>query len=113
MKEQSQPQFDFLETYIQKLLDEQGFSELSEETRNQYIPQFVAEAQERLGIVLLEKLSEENAVKLASMLKDGDIDQDSLKNFWVASVPDFESIVKKVLEDFAQELKGLVSQIRQ
>lgn len=100
-----EPQFDFLETYIQRILDENGFEALSEQARAQYVPQFVAEAQRRIGVAVLPMLTEESANALAAIVKDEHVNAEQLRSFWEQHVPDFENIVKQTMDAFAVEMR--------
>lgn len=104
-------QFDFLHSYINTLLDESGFEEMSEETRNQYIPMFVAEAERRLGIALLPMLSAEQTEELANKGKDENITAEALADFWAQAIPDFKKIVEKTLTEFAVEFKKTLKNV--
>lgn len=103
-------QFDFLESFIHKVLDEAGFENLSEETRSQFVPMFVAEAERRLGMTLLPLLSENQAKQLVE-LADQNGSAEELAAFWQTSIPDFEQLVQQTLSAFAQEFKKTLAGI--
>ena len=102
-------QFDFLKDFIQQLFDDSGFASLSEEARKQYVPMFTAEAERRVGLVLLPKLNAQQSEELIQ-ITEGDATPEQLREFWRASVPDFDSVVESTLADFAIEFKSLVGQ---
>ncbi|PIT86082.1 MAG: hypothetical protein COU33_05135 [Candidatus Magasanikbacteria bacterium CG10_big_fil_rev_8_21_14_0_10_43_6] len=106
-----QPQFDFLEGYIRNVFEEGGYGDLSEETKNQFIPQFVAEAQRRLGLAVLPLLDETSASEFVALMENENMSQDQLQAFWQKSIPDFDGVVKKTLDDFAEEFKKIISNI--
>ncbi|MBU0660947.1 hypothetical protein KKG22_02080 [Patescibacteria group bacterium] len=106
---QQNEQFDFLNQYIEQLLDQHGFDTLSEESRAQYIPQFVAEAQRRIGLALIDKIDEPAAKQLQGLLEDENISPEKLQQFWQTNVPEFDAIVKQTLDDFAQEFASVMS----
>lgn len=108
----SDAQFDFLRAYIERLLDDNGFAAVKEDVRAQYIPQFVGEAQRRLGLAVLPLLDKKAADALAALLEDPNMTQEDIQAFWKTNVPNFESVVQKTLMDFAEELKGVLAQIR-
>lgn len=105
-------QLDYLETFVSTLLDDHGFSEAPEELRNAYIPQFVTEAQNRMGAALMPKLSEEAGKELADMLNNNELTQEQLKAFWEKHVPDYEQIVALTLDQFATEVGEVLAEIR-
>ncbi|MEK7680998.1 MAG: DUF5663 domain-containing protein [Patescibacteria group bacterium] len=96
--------FDFLRSFVDKLLDETGFAEMSEATRAKYVPMFIAEAERRLGMALLPLLGEENIDELMQ-LTDQDAPTEKMLEFWKSKVPNFESEVNKVLQSFIIEFK--------
>ncbi|MBI2437015.1 MAG: hypothetical protein HYV41_04730 [Candidatus Magasanikbacteria bacterium] len=104
-------QFDFLKLYIEKTLDEAGFDKMTEETRAQYVPQFVAEAERRIGLALMPRLPGEAAMELEQLLGKEDINPEEMQQFWKKYVPDFDEVLQKTLTDFAEELKEVVAQI--
>ena len=109
---QSQPQFDFLRVFIEQLLDENGFEEVSEETRAQYVPLFIAEGEKRLGFALTPMLSDAALTELAALAEKGEATPEALQNFWRKNVPNFEREVQKVLTAFGQEVKNTLATIK-
>ena len=112
MTSQPDAQFDFLQSYIHQILDNNGFEAVSEETRNKYVPQFVAEAQRRLGLALLPHLSEKAATDFSGLVENENLTQDQLVSFWKENVPDFENIVQETLKGFAEEIKGIFADLQ-
>ncbi len=104
--------FDFLRSYIETLLDQTGFAEVSESTRAQYVPQFVAEAERRLGLVLMPKLNETSAKELVQLAQAKDTTPEALQAFWQKNVTDFSEVVQKTLADFSAEMKTILASIR-
>jgi len=108
--EESTSQFDFLKMYIEKTLDDAGFDAISEETRAQYVPQFVAEAEKRIGMALMPHLDEPAAADLEKLLAtDASVAQ--VQQFWQTHVSDFNAVVTKTVEDFVAELKDTLKQL--
>lgn len=101
-------QFDFLYQRIQKILDENGFENLTEETRDQYLPQLVAEAERRLGVAVLPLLTEDSAKVLVGLMKDEKTTAEEMQTFWTTYIPDFENVIQTALDNFATEVKGIV-----
>lgn len=99
------PQFDFLKTFIAELLDGSGFASLSEQTRQQYAPQFQAEAERRLGLALLPRLNEKSAEELAELVSNPNTKPEDLREFWLANIPDFNALVENTLRSFADEFR--------
>lgn len=106
------PQFDFLDSQIQKLLDDNGFAEMSEAVRNEYVPQLIAEAQRRLGLAVLPLLSEQSAEELAGILESDSVTAEMLQDFWTRAVPNFEAVVDTTLHSFASEFKNILASLK-
>jgi len=104
-------QFDFLHQFIQRALDDAGFQNLTEQTRAEYIPQFAAEAERRIGLALIPRLSPESAEELTTMLADDAVTPEQLREFWKRSVPDFEHVVERTLNEFSKELQDTLANI--
>ncbi len=98
-------QFDFLQAFIEKTLDEAGMESLTEETRGQYVPQFMAEAERRIGIALTPLLNEQAADELAELLRSGNATPEAMQKFWTTHVPNVQTEIQRVLQEFGQELK--------
>lgn len=111
MPENAEVQFDFLKQFIEHALDEAGFDTLTEETRAQYVPQFVAEAERRIGLALIPQLTEASAKELEQLMKKEELTAEEMRNFWTDNVTDFQGTVTGTLKDFALELKETLSQI--
>jgi hypothetical protein len=105
-------QFDFLNDFIEDMFAGVGMSNLSEETKNQFIPQFTAEAQRRIGLAVLPALSEQAAEQLALLIKSDDITPDGLRAFWETEVPEFQGVVEGTLREFATEFKENIAALR-
>ena len=102
-------QFDFLRQYIEQLLDDSGaFNSLTEETRGEYIPQFVAEAERRIGLSVLPELDEEGALRFKVLVEDEKTTDEEMQQFWKDAVPNLDAIVQKTLLAFAEEFKQSV-----
>lgn len=104
--------FDFTHAFIHQLLDGAGFENLSEEMRAQYVPQFAAEAERRLGIAMLPLLNEQQAKDFAAMVQNEATTPQQIEEFWKGAVPNFEAVVKQTLEDFANEIRDAVATLR-
>ncbi len=101
-------QFDFLKDFIEQLFDDSGFAGLSEDARKQYIPQFTAEAERRIGLVLMPMLDAAQSEELIGIIEDQNADQAEFVAFWHRAIPRFDAIVEETLRDFANEFKSLV-----
>ena len=105
-------QFDFLESFIHNIMDEAGFAEVSEATRSQFVPLFVAEAERRLGLALLPLLNEAQAKQLGEIMDNENSSVESIPQFWQSSVPNFEDVVEDTLDEFAEEFKKTLASVK-
>lgn len=92
-------QFSFLDSYVEDILRENGFENMNEETRAMFVPQFVAEAEQRLGDAITPRLSAEAQKELDSLLAQP-LDQTRMRNFWTTHISGFDDVVAKTLEQF-------------
>ncbi|MBI5728875.1 MAG: hypothetical protein HY983_01335 [Candidatus Magasanikbacteria bacterium] len=100
----SQPSFSFLEKFVLEALQSHGFDKLSPADQVSFFPQFMAEAEERLGIALLPRLTSESAAKELDVLLQKESAPEEWSIFWKKHVPDFTAVVKDTLQKFASEL---------
>lgn len=107
-----QQQFDFLNEYILNVLKQNGYDDLEDSVRQEFVPQLVAHAETRLGASLLPKLDETSAQKMIDLTKDENTTPEEWEKFWQENVSDFSEVVKKTLEDFSIEIKELLSKIK-
>lgn len=104
MANNSQPSFSFLEKFVLEALKSHSFAKLSQADQVSFFPQFMAVAEERLGLALLPKLTTEEAANELSGLLQADTTPEGWSNFWKKHVPDFDKVVASTLENFAAEL---------
>jgi hypothetical protein len=104
--------FDFLKSYINKILDEAGFADITQATRDEFVPQFMAEAQKRLGLALLPLLPTVAEAELMAMQKNNVNDPELVRAFWLRQVPNFDEVSGRVLAEFGEEVKNVVKQIK-
>lgn len=106
--EEKNPQFDFLIEYVLKLLEENNVS-LSEEQKNVYVPQLLAQIEFRLGAELLPKLDEAQKKEFAKLAGSEETTSEQWKDFWYGAAPTFEEDIKDILVEFAQRVKQILA----
>jgi len=94
-----------LENYVLNILKENGYDKLDEADQKLYLIQFTAEAERRMGAELLPLLDEKSAKKFTELMEKENTSQEEWGKFWVANVPDFQNLIKKVMKDFAAEVR--------
>ncbi|MFH1292251.1 MAG: DUF5663 domain-containing protein [bacterium] len=102
-------QLNFLESYILEVLKQNGFDDLTPENQEEFLPQFVIEAQRRIGATLMPLLEEEKAESMMSMVDNPDTTDEQWWNFWNQAVPNFKETVSKILENYTNDLKKVLS----
>lgn len=93
-----------LEELVLNILNENGFDKLDEEAKKTYFPQFMAQAEQRMGAALLPLLNEESANLFVELTKKQVKPEEWLK-FWHDNVENFDDVVKKTLGEYALEVK--------
>ena len=107
-KQSTTPQFDFFHDYIVQLLVQNGYN-LSDNLQKEFVPQFVAHAEVRIGAALLPLLKPDAADKMQKLLNNSKTTARDWANFWSESVPKYEEVVKTALQDFAVEVEGILA----
>lgn len=93
-----------IEELVIDILNKNGFDKLDQEAQKEYFPQFIAQAEQRIGSALLPLLNEESAKQFVELSKQETSPEDWW-TFWQANVPNFAEVVKEALSGFAQEIK--------
>jgi hypothetical protein len=97
----------FFEEFILDVLRNANVT-MTEDMKKEYVPQFIAEAEQRLGAALLPLLSEDGQVELISFMKDSSVTTEQWVQFWKKHVVNFEEVVQHTLDAFAQELRAVL-----
>ena len=103
------PQYSFLEEYIMDVLKQNGLGKLTEENRKKYLPQLSTEAERQIGLALMPKLNEQNAVEFAKMMEKSENSPEVWQKFWRDAVPDYETVVTEVLVKFATQCADILA----
>jgi len=103
-----QPQFTFLEQYILEVLSQNGLDNLPEELKKSYLPQLMTEAEYRLGLALMPKLSESQIDDFMALVEKEASGEEMMK-FWQGAVPEFQDLVKETLLKFSEEVSGILT----
>lgn len=93
-----------LEQFVLEALNKQGFDKMKEGDQKMFFPQFMTEAERRVGLVLAPRLTAESADEFQKLMLKENSTSDDWYNFWSKNVPDFMELVKKALADFAVEM---------
>jgi hypothetical protein len=104
-----QSQFNFLDSIVERMLLDAGLGALSEETRNMYLPQFVSEAEIRLGEAIEPYMTPEFQTELGRLMGDQTVTPEQVRALWTSHVPEFDSIVERTLVSFRDEVKNILA----
>lgn len=97
----------FTDEYIRKLLAEDSIT-FSEAESRVYIPRFVALIEEKLGGVLMEKLTDAQLTEFEKLFSDTQTTGEQWEIFWNKSIPNFSRFVEEYLHSCTGELKELL-----
>ncbi len=99
---------DFFTGYVEELLVKSDIGELTAEQKNVYIPQLVGLLEERVGLELTPKLDEARMKQFAELV-DAETSPDTWSKFWQGAVPNFQEELKRILGDFAGQVKSILA----
>ena len=105
METTTQTPVDFMQLFVEQLLDQLGFAELSDESRQPYMVQFIAELERRIGLALEAELNETDITALNDLLASGEVSADQMTAFWQSRVPEYDSIVNDAMASFARDMQ--------
>lgn len=97
-----------LEQFVLDALMKHGWDKLKPEDQENFFPQFTAEAERRLGVVMVPYITDEAAADMDKMLKE-ETAPEAWFDFWQKHVPNFTEIVKKTMDDFASEMSTAIN----
>ena len=106
MKQYPSP-FPVLDESIETLFLQYGL-ELTQEQRSWYISELSALAQEKLGMMMMEKLTPAQTTEFQKMIDNKETNNEQWKKFWETAVPDYEEITELALSSFKQRMDGLL-----
>ena len=104
-------QFNFLTEYVQRLLELNGLGNLTPEQQARFVPQLVRQVQERLGMEMVPRLTDEQAEEFVNIANNPATTVNDWKNFWEGAFPDFQTQVEHILTEFAAETRDILSAV--
>lgn len=102
-----QTQKQAYETYIEQLIEERGFPDLTPEVREELKKDLVNRLDSFIGAKVIATLSDEDVLKFEQLLKDGKSRED-IQKFTVEHVSDFTTFLTNALIEFRMVYLGLV-----
>ncbi len=92
-----------VEQYILETLNQHGFDKLKPEDQKNYLQQFVAEGEKRLGLAVAPYLPEKSNSELNELMESESTPEQWLK-FYQKYVPSYEDLVKSTLDNYIKEI---------
>jgi len=86
-------------------LDELGLSGASQEKKEELLVKMTEVLLKRIFIEVMEKLPEPDQNEYAKIIEDK-AEPDKVEAFLKEKLPNYEEMVKKVIEDFKEEMKA-------
>ena len=86
-------------------LDELGLSGVSEEKKEELLVSMTEVLLKRIFIEIMEKLPEADQNEYAKII-EGKAEPDKVEAFLKEKIPNYDEIVKEVIENFKEEMKG-------
>jgi len=93
-------------SFIEKL----GLQRLSEEQQAKQLQSFYATLKLRVGMVLEEKLSDEQLIEFEKISESGD--QEAITAWLTKAVPDYDQVMATEMEALVQEIKQTAADLR-
>jgi len=90
--------------FIEKMLEEAGLTDLPADYKQEYIAKLQEQLNRRIGIVIMQNLSDEDAEKFAQMIEQSPAPGiDQMQSYFAEKIPDLEGKIKEGLTQFAVE----------
>ncbi|MFA6047530.1 MAG: DUF5663 domain-containing protein [Parcubacteria group bacterium] len=86
------------------LLEELGLGGLSEEKQDELLAKMIEVVMKRILIETIEKLDEKSRDEYARMVETQAAPEE-LEKFLKEKIPDYDAMVKKIVDDFKEEMK--------
>ncbi|MFW0838096.1 MAG: DUF5663 domain-containing protein [Candidatus Komeilibacteria bacterium] len=94
---------DIIKKFTENLVERLHLDKLPSDMRQRYIEKMSAQAQQRVGLMVMGKLSEDDLDAYESMVVSDKPQPNELLAFLQEKIPNFEKEVEKTLQIFAEE----------
>lgn len=88
----------------QTILDELGLGDLPQDKKDQLLIKMTEVILKRIFVETMTKLSEDDQEQYGQMV-DNNVNPDELEEFLRAKISDYDELIKKIIEDFKEEMK--------
>lgn len=93
-----------LEQFIDQIITEQKLDDMPADFLAEYKMRLIEEAQKRMGVVAVSKLSPEQIEELNKKVEETNNDPETIKNYLESHIANFDKIMSEALLEFKQEV---------
>lgn len=88
------------------LMEELGLSDLPQDKQEQLLIKMTEVLLKRIFLETMEKLDDQGKEEYQKMVESGTATPEQMEEFLKSRVSDYEGLVKKVVDEFKEEMKG-------
>jgi len=99
---------DKLEQFILDTLKDCGFPEITEEQKKVYVPRLLSHLEQRIGIEMLPKLSDQHVDSFSTLIDNPETSIGDWQKFWYESIPNFAEELQRILDSFSKDVKEVM-----
>ena len=90
--------------FIEKLLEKKGITNLTQDQKDVYVPEFASLLEQRISLALNPKKDENHKTRFVSLLENESTTAEEWNHFWHEAVPNFEEMLKEELRIFSTDM---------
>lgn len=105
-------ELDPIQAFVERLYAAAGLDKLPPDLKAEYGERIGVEVNRRIGLSMMDALNEKSLDEFNKLMEKEDIDPAEAMVFFKTNVPDFESRMTKVFEDFTKEFVAAADQMK-
>jgi len=90
--------------FVKALIAKVGFDDMPKDFLAEYEEKLTIEAQKRLGVVAMEKLTREQAMELAGLVDESVDNPEVVSEYLVNNIENFKQVMSDALQEFGEEV---------
>ncbi len=98
-----------IDQFIDRLIEQSGLSEVSEDKKQEYHQTLLGLVQQKLGMEFMKMLPPDNVDEFVS-LAEKEASSEKMLGFFQKNIPDFENKVVDILKSFEQDFIHILQQ---